>query len=98
MDCFVPRDDAKRQWGQSPERTTPPHPDMQCRVFILRWADSCMPQPEMPASAQANVGMRWLLDWQSKPLLPPRRNRNIILPLAGLWKSRNFALSFCHTA
>jgi hypothetical protein len=40
LDCFVPRDDAKRQWGQSPERTTLPHPDMQCRVFIIRWADS----------------------------------------------------------
>ena len=33
MDCFVPRDDAKRQWGQSPERTTLFHPDMQCRVL-----------------------------------------------------------------
>ena len=28
LDRFVPRDDAKRQWGQSPERTTLPHPDM----------------------------------------------------------------------
>ena len=62
MDRFVPRDDAKRQWEQSPERTTPPHPDMQCRVFILRRADSTMPQPQMPASAQAHVGMTWPLD------------------------------------
>ena len=42
--------------------TTLPHPDMQCRVFILRRADSSMPQPQMPAIAQANVGMTWLLE------------------------------------
>ena len=45
LDRFVPRDDAKRQWGQSPEWTTLPHPDMQCRVFILRCADFWLPQP-----------------------------------------------------
>ena len=28
--------------SQSPEGTALPHPDMQCRVFILRWADSYM--------------------------------------------------------
>jgi hypothetical protein len=54
MDRFVPRDDAKRQWGQSPERTTLPHPDIQCWVFILRQADSSMPQAQMPAAAQAS--------------------------------------------
>ena len=64
MDRFVvpPRDDAKRQWGQSPKGTTLLHPDMKCRVFILRRADSSLPQPQMPAIAQANVGMTWLLD------------------------------------
>ena len=36
MDRFVPCDDAKRQWEQSPERTNLLHPDMQCRVFILK--------------------------------------------------------------
>ena len=36
MDRFVPRDDAKRQWEQSPERTNLLHPDMKCRVFILK--------------------------------------------------------------
>ena len=38
----------RRRWqcvSPSPVRTTQPHPDMQCRVFILRWADSCRPQP-----------------------------------------------------
>ena len=54
MDRFVPRDDAKRQWGQSPERTTLPHPDIQGWVFILRQADSSMPQAQMPAAAQAS--------------------------------------------
>ena len=47
--------------SQSPKGTALPHPDMQCRVFILRWADSGMQQPQMPASAQAGVGMTWLL-------------------------------------
>ena len=61
MDRFVPRDDAKRQWGQSPERTTLLHPDMQCRVFILRRADSCRPQPQMSASVQVGSGTTWLL-------------------------------------
>ena len=62
MDRFVPRDDAKRQWGQSPKGTTLLHPDMQCRVFILRRADSTMPQPQKPSIVQACVGKTWLLE------------------------------------
>ncbi len=39
--------DADDDYGssQSPKGTPLPHPDMQCQVFILRWAEPCMPQP-----------------------------------------------------
>ncbi len=37
------------------------HPDMQCRVFIISRAGSCLLQPQMHALAQDSVGMTWLL-------------------------------------
>ncbi len=65
--------------SQYPEGTTPPHPDMQCRVFILRWADSCLPQPQMPTIAQTHIGMTWLATWSDDmaAATPPKKKKSL---------------------
>ena len=61
--------------GQSPERTTLPHPDMQCRVFIIRRMTMPGRSHRSHAAAHASEGMTWLLSSAAATDARPRTSQ-----------------------